>query len=172
MRAVSLSPLRRVGRPITGKSPTVDMMPAGVPTLARPRHPRRPERCYVGRRPAATEVYIVSRSTVEPLMHLGYRSTAAFDWGCPTPGALELSFSLLSDATERQPTHLVCRAFCEEVVACLDHAGFVLRDGDVALWLMSALSSAETAGQDPQRDHDVSQGWRALAWLRLWLRRA
>ncbi|MGH2864136.1 MAG: DUF6166 domain-containing protein [Solirubrobacteraceae bacterium] len=145
------------------------------PSLARPRRPRRSrrsERCYVGRRPGATEVYVVSGAGVEQLVHLGYRSTAAFDWGRSTPGALELAFSLLTHATRRQPTQLACRAFCGEVVACLDHAGFVLCDGDLALWLMGALSSAETADRDSQGDHHARQGWCAPPWLRSRLRRA
>lgn len=172
MRAVSLGPLRRAGGVIADRALVPHAMFGALSSLTRPRRSRRSERCYVGRRPGSTEVYVVSRTAVEPLAHLGYRSTAAFDWGRSSAGALELAFSLLTHATGRRPTHLVCRAFCGEVVACLDHPGFVLCDGDVALWLMSALSSAETADQDPQRDQDAHQGWRPLARLRSRLRRA
>lgn len=36
------------------------------------------ERSYVGRRPDATEVHVVTRSDVRPLAHLAYRSEAQF----------------------------------------------------------------------------------------------
>ena len=92
------------------------------PVLARPMSaPARrsgsqaPERYYVGRRPAQTEVYVVDQSELVPLAHLGYRSDAAFDWGGLTEGALELAFAMLTHATESRPTDLVCHAFCAEV---------------------------------------------------------
>ena len=171
MCAISLGLLRRAVGPAAARSSPPYAMFDVAPSLTRPRCPPGPERFYVGRRPGAREVYVVTDTAVEPLAHLGYQSAAAFDWGCATPGALELAYSLLTNATARQPTHLVCRAFCEEVVACLDHAGFVLCDGDIALWLMSALSAAHTTGPGPQHDHETNQAWRALAWLRARLRR-
>jgi len=70
-----------------------------VHAVTRPRRSRRPERYYVGRRTEATEVYIVSRAGLEPLSHLSYQSSAAFDWGFVSTGALELSFALLADTT-------------------------------------------------------------------------
>ncbi len=161
MREVSL---RRAGA-VIAVGPRPLQMFGTLPSFTRPSSPRQSERRYVGRRPGSTEVYVVSRTAVEPLPHLGYRSTAAFDWGRSTPGALELSFSLLAHATEHQPTTLVCRAFCDEIVACLEHAGFVLCDGNIALWLMSALPLAEGSGHDPAHEHDASQRWRALNWL-------
>jgi hypothetical protein len=46
---------------------------------------------------------------------------------------------MLTDAAGHRPPDLVCRAFCEEVVSRLGRAGFVIADGDVAIWLMTAL---------------------------------
>ena len=109
---------------------------------------QRPELYYVGRRSAATEVHIVSRTDLEPLHHLNYQSGVPFDWGCWTAGALELAFAMLAHTTESRPTNLVCRTFCGEIVACLDPAGFVLSHGDVALWLMIAFS-------EPNRFHTI-----------------
>lgn len=67
------------------------------------------------------------------------RSDAPFHWGGRTAKALELSFAILGDATQSQPTDLVCLAFCAEVVARLDAAGFVLSHRNIALWLLTAL---------------------------------
>ena len=100
------------------------------------------ERYHVGRRPAQTEVYVVGRSELERLAHLGYRSDAAFDWGGSTEGALELAFAMLAHATQSRPTDLVCRAFCAEVVTRLNRAGFVLSHGDIALWLLTSFGDA------------------------------
>ena len=137
-------------------------------TVTRLRHSRRPERYYVGRRAEATEVYIVSRSGWEPLSHLSYQSGAAFDWGSVSAGALELSRALLADTTESRPTELMCRTFCAEVVARLDHAGFVLAAGDIAVWLMGAFSYADSPGRRAR----VGLRWSALQWVRSRLRRA
>jgi len=142
-----------------------------APSPLRRRHSRRPERYYVGRRPEATEVYVVSGTEPRRLAHLCYQGTAAFDWGCAAPGALELAFAMLTQTTERRPTNLVCRAFCDEVVARLDHAGFVLADGDIAVWLMAAFADAEPLAVEPQSDHGTSCRTRALAWIRSIARR-
>jgi hypothetical protein len=52
-----------------------------APRPAGRRRLQRPELYYVGRRPAATEVHIVSRTELEPLPHLNYQSGVPFDWG-------------------------------------------------------------------------------------------
>ncbi len=107
------------------------------------RDSRRPEHYYVGRRSRGTEVYVVSRSGIEPLEHHGYRSSAPFDWGAPSPGALELAFAMLAHGTESRPPDLICVTFWSEVVARLDRPGFVLGYGDLALWLLTALCDCE-----------------------------
>ena len=108
-----------------------------------PRALRRPEHYYVGRRSGAAEVYVVSRGGIEPLEHHGYRGSAPFDWGAPSPGALELAFAMLAHVTESRPPDLICSTFWSEVVACLDRAGFVLCYGDLALWLLTAYYDRE-----------------------------
>lgn len=133
-----------------------------VHTVTRPRRSRHPERYYVGRRAKATQVHIVSRSGLEPLPHLSYQSSAAFDWGFASAGALELSFALLADTTKSRPTELVCRTFCAEVVARLDRPGFVLTTGDIAVWLMGAFCSAD----GPGRRARVGPRWSAVRWVR------
>jgi hypothetical protein len=82
---------------------------------------------------------VVSRAGIEPLGHHGYRSSAPFDWGAPSPGALELAFAMLAHGTESRPPDLICVTFWTEVVACLDRSGFVLGYGDLALWLLTAF---------------------------------
>ena len=104
---------------------------------------RRPEHYYVGRRSGGTEVYVVSRAGVEPLAHHGRRSSAPFDWGAPSPGALELAFAMLAHGTESTPPDLICVTFWTEVVACFDRSGFVLGYGDLALWLLTAFYDRE-----------------------------
>lgn len=106
---------------------------------------RRPEHYYVGRRSTGTEVYVVSRVGIEPLEHHGYRSSASFDWGAPSPSALELAFAMLAHGTESRPPDLICVTFWTEVVACLDRSGFVLGYGDLALWLLMAFCDREPA---------------------------
>jgi hypothetical protein len=138
-----------------------------VHTVTRLRRSRRPERYYVGRRTEATAVCIVSRAGLEPLSHLSYQSSAAFDWGFVSTGALELSFALLADTTGSGPTELVCRTFCADVVARLDHPGFVLTAGDIAVWLMGALSHADSPGRSARAGLRRS----ALQWLHSRLRR-
>jgi hypothetical protein len=115
---------------------------------------------YVGRRSEATEVYIVSSTGFEPLSHPSYQSSAAFDWGFASAGALELSFA--ADTTESRPTELVCRTFCAEVVARLEDAGFVLTAGDIAAWLMGTFSYADSPGRGAR----AGLSWSALQWVR------
>jgi hypothetical protein len=91
---------------------------------------------------------VVSRTTIEPLEHHEYRSSACFDWGFPSPGALELAFAVLAHATESKPPDLICVTFWTEVVACLDRPGFVLGYRDLALWLLTAFCEGE---QSPLR---------------------
>jgi hypothetical protein len=135
------------------------------------RGPRPPERHYIGRRPDATEVYVLGKGAPQLLAHPTYQGTAAFDWGGATPGALELAFAVLAHATERRPTDLVCQAFSADVVARLDHAGFVLTDGDVAIWLMTSFADAEPPAAGPRSEPEASRAARALASLRSLARR-
>lgn len=111
---------------------------------------RRPEHYYVGRTPRDTEIYVVSRAAIEPLEHHGYRSTAAFDWGAPTPGALEFAYAMLAHSTESRPPDPICEAF-SEVVGCLDRAGFVLGHGEIALWLLTAFCEGNEPPPSPPR---------------------
>lgn len=179
MRELGLDPLRRPHRALRDASlsaetsVTSDLL--GTRVAPRPaRRPRlhRPERYYVGRRPNDTEVYIVSRVELEPLAHLNYQSSAAFDWGCLSAGALELAFAMLAHTTESRPTDLVCETFRAEVLACLDPAGFVLSRGDIALWLMTLFSDGNGPSYEPGSDGDARLGRRAASWIRSWLRRA
>jgi hypothetical protein len=142
-----------------------------TPAPARQACSNPPERYYVGRRQDRSEVYVVSRTELEPLAHLSYRSDTAFDWGCLTEGALELAFAILAHTTESRPTDLVCQAFCGEVVACLDPAGFVLSRADIALWLLTAFRDGEASQDGSGRDRPVGLHRRAAGWIRLWLRR-
>jgi hypothetical protein len=146
------------------------------PVLARPLSaPARrggsqaPERYYVGRRPARTEVYVVDQSELAPLAHRGYRSDAAFDWGRLSDGALELAFAMLTHATQSRPTDLVCQAFCAGVVARLNSAGFVLSHGEIALWLLTAFGDASSS--EPGPEHGIGLGARLANWIRTWKRR-
>lgn len=104
---------------------------------------RRPEQYYVGRRPLQTEVYVVSQATTEPLDHHNYRSSAPFDWGAESPGALELAYAMLAHSADSPPPHPICLVFWTEVVACLDRSGFVLGRGEIALWLLTAFGDGE-----------------------------
>jgi hypothetical protein len=133
----------------------------------RRRRPLREERYYVGRRPESTEVYVVSGTDLDLLAHLKHRDTASFDWGAAGPGALELAFALLAHVARRRPTELVCTAFCDDVVARLDRAGFVLTDSDIAIWLMTAFSDLATSDQTQS-----ARGRRSPGWIRLRLARA
>jgi hypothetical protein len=142
-----------------------------TPTAARLRRASPPERYYVGRHPERTEVYVVSRTELAPLAHLSYQSDAAFDWGRPTEGALELAFAMLVDSTESRPPDLVCRAFCGEVVACLDRAGFVLNRGDIALWLMAAFGDSDASADEAGPDRPLGLGRRVVDWIHSRLRR-
>jgi len=120
-----------------------------APTVTRTRRSRPSERYYVGRRPRDTEVYIVTVTEAEPLDHLRYKSTAAFDWGDLTAGALELAFAILAHITDSRPPDPICQTFWAEVVACLDRAGFVLGDGDIARWLLTAFSEGHGSNKGP-----------------------
>ena len=113
-------------------------------------------------------MYVVGRTELEPLAHVGYRSDAAFDWGCLTEGALELAFAMLAHTTGSR-TDLVCQAFCGEVVACLEPAGFVLSHRDVALWLLTAFGDASPDRPGPDRPGGLHR--RAAGWIRSWRRR-
>jgi hypothetical protein len=110
-----------------------------APRPAGRRRLQRPELYYVGRRPAATEVHIVSRTELEPLPHLNYQSGVPLDLGCWTAGALELAFAMLAHTTESRPTNLVCRTFCGEIVACLDPASC-----NDETWFLIATTIAST----------------------------
>ena len=101
------------------------------------------ERYYVGRRPRETEVYVVTGTDVEALEHLSYQSSTCFDWGDRTPGALELAFAVLAHSTGRRPPKPICETFRADVIADLRRAGFVLGDGDIALWLLTAFRDVD-----------------------------
>lgn len=127
---------------------------------------RASERYYVGRRSHDTEVYVVAGTNVGRLARPGYRSDSAFDWGGVTAGSLELAFALLAHATERRPPDPICLIFQAGVVARLDRAGFVLGDGDIALWLLTTWGDHD--GSDDESCSERSPGLRrrAIAWLR------
>jgi len=114
-------------------------------------------------------VFVVSRTELEPLAHLSYQSDVAFDWGRLTEGALELAFAILAHTTQSQPTDLVSQAFCGEVVARLGRAGFVLSDGDVALWLLTAFCETPLGTDRGSTVRSGSTG--APGGFRSWLRR-
>jgi hypothetical protein len=137
-----------------------------APTLTRTSRSRRSERYYVGRRPRDTEVYIVTATAVAPLEHPGYQSSAAFDWGDLTAGALELAFAILAHTTDSRPPDPICLTFWAEVVACLDSAGFVLGDGDIALWLLTAFWDGDGSHGAPPPDGSRGLRRRAVGWFR------
>lgn len=139
---------------------------------ARRRRSHSPERYYVGRRLDATEVHIVSRAGLEPLPHLNYQSSEAFDWGRSTAGALELAFAMLACTTQTRPTDLVCRTFCAQVVAWLDPAGFVVSHDDIALWLLIASSDAYIPPREQSPGDHPGTGRLAARWIRSWLQRS
>lgn len=116
-----------------------DLFAREAPARGKARHRRRSEHYYVGRRPQETEVYVVSQAAIEPLEHHGYRSSAAFDWGLPSQGALELAYAMLTHSADSQPPDPICMMFWTEVVANLDRSGFVLGHGEIALWLLTAF---------------------------------
>ena len=117
-------------------------------------------------------MHVVGRSELEPLAHLGYRGDAAFDWGRLTEGALELAFAMLVCSTESRPPDLVCRAFCREVVACLDPAGFMLSHGDIALWLMTAACDGGPSPDGPGPERPIRLARWTTDWIRSRRRRA
>lgn len=92
---------------------------------------------YAGRRASATEVHVVTRSTVQPLEHRAHLSSAPFDWGRhgEFEGACELAYALLVDVTAGQPPLTATLAFTHDVVRALPVDGFVLGAGDVERWL-------------------------------------
>jgi hypothetical protein len=140
-----------------------------VPTPRRSRREREEQRYYVGRRPEGTEVFVVTGSDVMPLVHHGYQSDAAFDWGDLSAGALELAFALLIQSTERRPPDTICAAFCADVVGHLDRTGFLLGDDDIALWLTTALCDSDIYRARPPGWQNL--GGRVRGWLRARLRR-
>lgn len=108
---------------------------------------------------------MVSRAAIEPLEHHSYRSGSAFDWGAPTPGALELAYAMLAHSTESRPPDPICATFWTEVVACLDRPGFVLAHGEIALWLLTAFCDAEES--PPKRRRSLRDGVRRVrSWGR------
>ena len=114
-------------------------------------------------------MYVVDRAAPRRLAHLGYRTSTPFHWGGCTDGALELAFAILADVTHSRPTDLVCRAFCREVVARLDRAGFVLCHGDIALWLLTAFDDQPLHPPAPGRPTGLAH--RAAQWIRAWVGR-
>ena len=170
---LSISP-RALRRPETMDVETnlvsLELIGRVAPAVTRARSSGGSERYYVGRRPQGTEAFVVSSTRVEPLEHPAYQSSAAFDWGKRTPGALELAFALLAHSTDSRPPDSICRAFWTDVVACFDRAGFVLGDGDIALWLLTAF--CEHGGSDEHPPHEAPRGFRrAMSWLRSRARR-
>lgn len=112
---------------------------------------------------------MVSGTDVEPLEHLSYQSGAPFDWGELTPGALELAFAMLAHTTGRRPPEPICQIFRADVLAYLHRAGFVLGDGDIALWLLTAFrDDGYCEPSEPTRRASIR---RAARWLCLRLRR-
>jgi hypothetical protein len=116
-------------------------------------------------------VYVVTGTGIVPLEHPGYQSNAALDWGDLTAGALELAFAMLAHTTDSRPPDPICLTFWAEVVACLDRAGFVLADGDIALWLLTAFCEGDASSPGPPADRSGSPGSRAVGWFRSRLRR-
>ena len=142
-----------------------------APADSRTRRSRGPERYYVGRRPRDAQVYVVTGTAIEPLERPAYRSSSAFDWGDLTAGALELAFAMLADTTDSRPPDRICLTFWAEVVACLDRDGFVLADGDIALWLLTAFCEGDGSRDEPSPDRSGSRRSRAVGWFRSRLRR-
>jgi len=139
--------------------------------MTRTRRSRGSEQYYVGRRPRGTEVYVVTATEVEPLEHRRYQSSATFDWGDPTTGALELAFAMLAGITESRPPDPICLTFWAEVVSCLDRAGFVLGDSEIALWLLTAFCDGDGSHDRPPPDGCRRPRGRAVGWFRSRLRR-
>jgi hypothetical protein len=133
-----------------------------APASARARPSRGSERFYVGRRPHTTEVYVVSGTDIAPLGHPNSPTRVPFDWGEPTEGALELAFAILAHTTDSRPPDPVCLAFSTVVVARLDRGGFVLADGEIALWLLTAFR--HVAGSSDA--HHRGLRTRAISWAR------
>lgn len=179
MRAISASrahapdlvaPRGRTRRGKHGSVPTT-VIGRVAPAMTRTRRSREPERYYVGRRPYETEVYVVTGTAIVPLQHPDYQSDAAFDWGDLTAGALELAFAMLAHTTDSRPPDPICLTFWADVVARLDRAGFVLADGDIALWLLTAFCEGDASSAGPAADRSGGPGSRAVGWLRSRLRR-
>ena len=97
---------------------------------------------YVGRRTGRAEVYVVTRSDVEPLRPGAHRSDAAFAWGPNAdPRNIDLALAMLCHAGRPKPRD--CARFQDEVLAALPHGGFVLDADDVALWLAAKQRGPE-----------------------------
>jgi hypothetical protein len=97
-----------------------------------------------------TEVYVVTRSDVEPLRHALRDDDAAFGWSRdPGPGGMGLASAILRDATGWEPLESVCAQFHAEVIASLPHAGFVLSREDVVLCLAAGFHNTSSGRSSP-----------------------
>ena len=76
---------------------------------------------------------------------------------------------MLAHATQSRPTDLVCRAFCAEVVTRLNRAGFVISNGDIALWLLTSIGDASSGEPGPQ--HRIGLGAGLANRIPTWMRR-
>jgi hypothetical protein len=66
-----------------------------------------------------------------------------FEWGVESPGAVELSYSILFDATGNEITsEIFALAFADEIVSQLPRAGFVLDVDQVREWLRLIVDQA------------------------------
>jgi hypothetical protein len=128
----------------------------GTPAAAAPPRARVPKRFYVGRRSETAEAYVVTSRKVERLRPRAHCADAAFDWASDAgPGAIELAFAILRDATRRRPPEPACVQFQADVLASVPWAGFVLGCDDVARWL-----AGESRGTRTWRRRWLTRGWR------------
>lgn len=105
---------------------------------------------------------MINGPEIAPLEHPGYRGNAPFDWGAVSAGALELAFALLAHTTDSRPPDLICETFRADVVAGLEHPGFVLTDGEISLWLLTTFADARA--DDAPRDVSGLRA-RVAGWL-------
>ena len=103
------------------------------PLLARTesRQEPRSERLFAGHRGRRPEVYVVTRSRVEPLRH--FHDGTPFNWGIDDAGAVELAYALLHDVRVRPKLGDVLE-LAASVIAHLPRDGFVLSADDVRRW--------------------------------------